>query len=354
MIRLVNVSSNVGAFALRSINLEVASGEYFILLGPTGSGKTLLLETIAGLRPPSSGEIWINGANVTALAPERRRIGFMYQDYLLFPHLTVRKNIAFGLRHEKSRETQARIAQVSQLLKLDHLLDRRVAGLSGGEQQRIALARALAPQPRVLLLDEPLAALDLQTRRQVRRDLLTLHNQLQMTTLHVTHDFEEALGLADHLAVINEGTIVQSGAPEEVFRRPKSAFLASFFGVDNLFRGKITKRDAGECHTGEAFDGIFESGLLKLSVVAEREGSAYVAVRPEEITVSKELLHSSALNNLSGTVTHIEKSFPLVRLTIDVGVPIVAAVTLLSSEALQLSVGAKACVSFKAAALHVF
>jgi ABC-type sugar transport system ATPase subunit len=169
LIRLVNLASSAGAFALRSINLEVSSGDYFVLLGPTGSGKTLLLETIAGLRTPTSGEIWIHDQNVTELAPEHRRVGFMYQDYLLFPHLTVRRNIAFGLHRQAANEADERVAQVSRLLKIDGLLNRRVAGLSGGEKQRIALARALAPQPRVLLLDEPLAALDPQTRQQVRR-----------------------------------------------------------------------------------------------------------------------------------------------------------------------------------------
>ncbi len=354
MIRLINISVEVGTFALRSIHLEVASGEYFVLLGPTGAGKTQLLEVIAGLRSPSSGEVWINGENVTALPPERRRIGFMYQDYLLFPQLTVRKNIAFGLRDKTPAEVQARVGEISRLLKIEHLLDRRVIGLSGGEQQRIALARALAPEPRVLLLDEPLSALDPQTRRQVRRELRALHDQLEMTTLHVTHDFEEALALADGLAVIHEGAIVQAGEPETVFRRPGSAFLAEFFGVENLFRGEVIRCGAGEPPSGEPFDAIFQSGPLKLSVIAEREGPAYVAIRPEEITVSRDLLQSSALNNLSGTVVSIEKAYPLVRLTVDVGVAIIAVLTLQSFEALQLEIGGKACLSFKAAATHVF
>jgi len=354
LIRLVNVSSAAGAFALRSISLEVSTGEYFVLLGPTGAGKTLLLETIAGLRAVSSGEIWIAGENVTAVAAERRRVGFMYQDYLLFPHLTVRRNIAFGIRHEPPEEAQQRIARVSQLLKLDHLLDRRIAGLSGGEQQRIALARALAPQPRVLLLDEPLAALDPQTRRQVRRELLALHDELQMTTIHVTHDFEEALALADRLAVMNAGEIVQAGQPDEVFRRPASQFLAGFLGIENIFRGRITRCAGDQSAAGEAFNAVFDSGPLKLSVVAEREGAACVAIRPEEITVSKEPLHSSALNNLAGVVKHIEKSGPLVRLTIDPGLPFLVALTVQSFEALQLDTGANVWLSFKATAVHVF
>jgi len=354
LIRLSQIHCRRGAFALQSVNLEIARGEYFVLLGPTGAGKTQLLEVIAGLQPPFSGEIWIDGENVTSLPPEARQIGFMYQDYLLFPQLTVHQNIAFGLRRMPRSEASARVIDVARLLKIEPLLNRRVFGLSGGEQQRIALARALAPRPRVLLLDEPLSALDPQTRRTLRRELHSLHDQLKTTTIHVTHDFEEALALADQLAVIHEGAIVTAGAPDDVFRKPGSEFLAGFLGVENLFRGKITACNHDEFPGAESFDAIFESGPLKLSVLADREGTACVAIRPEEITVSKESLHSSALNNLAGTVTLIEKSYPLARLTIDVGVPVIAAVTIQSLESLQLDVGAKAYISFKASALHVF
>jgi len=186
MIRLVDVSCRVGAFELRSVNLEIERGEYFAILGPTGAGKTKLLEIIAGLQAPSSGDVWIDDKKVTGLPPERRHVGLMYQDYLLFPHLTVRKNILFGLRDKPKLERLRRVDEISRLLGIEHLLDRHITGLSGGEQQRIALARALAPQPRVLLLDEPLSALDPQNRRAVRRELTALHAKLGTTTIHVT------------------------------------------------------------------------------------------------------------------------------------------------------------------------
>ncbi len=354
MIRLTGVSLKIGSFEVRSLNLEIERGEYFVILGPTGSGKTKLLEIIAGLQSPSSGEIWIGGRNVTALPPERRHIGFMYQDYLLFPQLLVRRNIAFGLRGTASQEARARITKLSALLKIDHLLDRPVTGLSGGEQQRIALARALAPRPDVLLLDEPLSALDPQNRRALQRELRTLHEELAITTLHVTHDFEEALVLADRLAILHEGAILQVGPPEVVFRRPNSTFVANFVGAENLFRGEIIRDDKDEPLSEGPFAATFRSGPLTLSIIGDHLGAACVAIRPEDVTISREIQHSSALNNLHGRVLNIERRGPLVRLTVDVGVPFVAVTTQQSFESLQLEVGTKAYLSFKASAIHVF
>jgi molybdate/tungstate transport system ATP-binding protein len=361
LIRLSNVSSRRGAFALQSINLEIGDGEYFVLLGPTGAGKTQLLEVIAGVQQAASGEIWIDGENVTSLPPEARHVGFMYQDYLLFPQLSVRRNIAFGLRRMPRAEANARVEEIARLLEIEPLLGRRVLGLSGGEQQRIALARALAPRPRVLLLDEPLSALDPQIRRELRRKLRSLHEELRMTTLHVTHDFEEALALAGRVGVIHEGVIVQTGMPDEVFRKPGSAFLASFLGVENLLRGNVVRRHPEEPRSGESpdseFDADFDAGPLKLYVIAQREGPAYAAIRPEDITVSREPISSSARNTLEGTLAKIERSWPLVRLTFDVGmpirVPLVAVITEQSLHSLDLTLGARAFLTIKATAIHL-
>jgi molybdate/tungstate transport system ATP-binding protein len=354
MIRLVDVSVRVGTFELRPVNLEIEGGEYFAILGPTGVGKTKLLEIIAGIQSPASGEIWIGDENVTVLSPERRRVGLMYQDYLLFPHLTVRKNIMFGLHEGSKREKFRRVEDIAHLLRIEHLLDRNIPGLSGGEQQRVALARALAPQPRVLLLDEPLSALDPQNRKSVRRELTALHKQLGTTTIHVTHDFEEALVVADRLAVMNRGEIVQVGPPENVVRKPNSAFVADFFGVENLFKGEIVKCDKETSSEAEAYNAIFKSGDLQLSVIAEREGSAYAVIRPEDIIVSKALTHSSAMNNLSGRILEIERTGPLVRLTADVGVRLVALLTKQSVEALKLETDEEAHFMVKASAIHIF
>lgn len=354
MIRLSDVSSRRGAFALQSIHLEIADGEYFVLLGPTGAGKTHLLEVIAGVQAAMSGEIWMDGKNVTTLPPEARHVGFMYQDYLLFPQLTVRQNIAFGLRGMPRVDANARVEEVAHLLKIEPLLDRGIAGLSGGEQQRIALARALAPRPRMLLLDEPLSALDPQIRRELRRELRSLHEELRVTTLHVTHDFEEALALADRLGVIHEGRIIQTGMPDEVFRKPGSAFLARFLGVENLLRGNVVRCDPPELDSKGPFEAVFESGPMKFHVIAQREGPAYAAIRPEDITISGEFFPSSARNRLEGTVASIEKFRPLVRLTVNVGVSLVAVITAQSLESLELAAGVKVYLTIKATAIHIF
>ncbi|HMG36638.1 MAG TPA: ABC transporter ATP-binding protein [Blastocatellia bacterium] len=354
MIRLVDVSFRVGTFELQSINLEVQSGEYFAILGPTGAGKTKLLEIIAGIESPASGEVWIDDQNVTALPPERRRVGFMYQDYLLFPHLTVRKNIMFGL-HDKTRSEKARrVDEISQLLGIQHLLTRRVSGLSGGEQQRIALARALAPQPRALLLDEPLSALDPKNRASVRTELTSLQKRLGTTTIHVTHDFEEALVVAERVAIINKGEIVQLGSTEEVINRPNSAFVADFFGSENLFKGEIARRDAATGSEDVAYNAVFKTASLQLTVIAERDGTAYAMIRPEDIIVSTEVVHSSATNNLKGRIVKVEAAGPLVRLTADVGVRLVALLTKQSLASLKLDTESEAYFSIKAAAIHIF
>jgi molybdate transport system ATP-binding protein/molybdate/tungstate transport system ATP-binding protein len=197
MIRLEHISIELGGFALKDIDLSVATGEYFVLLGPTGAGKTVLLETIAGLNRITQGNIRLNDNDITPLEPERRGVSIVYQDYSLFPHLSARDNILFGLRMKKAREPACKeaLAWITGLLDIQPLLPRRIGTLSGGERQKVSLARALVTKPALLLLDEPLSALDPQTREQVRDELRRLHRTLEMTVIHVTHDFEEAMAL---------------------------------------------------------------------------------------------------------------------------------------------------------------
>jgi molybdate/tungstate transport system ATP-binding protein len=237
MIALQNLSVTWPDFELRDVSLRIKRGEFFALLGPTGSGKTVLLESIAGLVHPAAGSIHVAGRDVTRLAPERRQIGIVYQDYSLFPHLTVLENIRFGLRYlpATNRAAQSWLDGLIDLLGLHRILHRLPLNLSGGEKQRTSLARALAVQPAVLLLDEPLAALDPRFRDEIRYSLKQLHEQLDTTLLMVTHNFDEALYLAGRVGILSNGRMEQVGFTEEVFQRPATPFVAAFVGMKNIF-----------------------------------------------------------------------------------------------------------------------
>ncbi|MDD5702627.1 MAG: ATP-binding cassette domain-containing protein, partial [Dehalococcoidales bacterium] len=236
MIHLDNLHVVVGSFTLKELNLTIDDHEYFMILGPTGAGKTVLLESIAGLNPVKSGSIWLNGKNISNLKPEKREVSLVYQDHALFPHLSVSENILFGLkmRRKSVKEMRGVLNWLTELLDIANLLDRRPETLSGGERQKVSLARALSTSPQVLLLDEPLSALDPETREEVQEELQNLHGALKNTIVHVTHDFQEAMALGDRVAVIGEGRLKQVGTPEQIFRTPESVFVARFALVRNI------------------------------------------------------------------------------------------------------------------------
>jgi ABC-type Fe3+/spermidine/putrescine transport system ATPase subunit len=241
MLRLDGVCVSLGDFCLEEISLHVKPGTYLALLGPTGTGKTVLLETIAGVYRPTRGHIFINDREVTGLAPEKRHLGIVYQDYALFPHLTVFQNIAFGLRLKGIPEQRISgvVQEMARFLDIAPLLKRRPARLSGGERQRVALARALVMEPYALLLDEPLGALDRAIRGRIQNELKRIHRELGVTILHITHDLEEAFFLADRLAVMKDGRILQEGPPEEVCRQPCSRHVAELVGIENLIAASV-------------------------------------------------------------------------------------------------------------------
>lgn len=242
MIKVSDLCVDLGDFLLENIDLDVKPGEYFVILGPTGAGKTVLLESIAGLYRLKRGRIWVGGEEVTQLEPEKRGISIVYQDQMLFPHLSVRDNITFGLKLRKAsgQDIKSTLSWLVELLDIDHLLHRKPDTLSGGEKQKVALARALSIKPQLLLLDEPLSALDPENREGVQRELRRLHNRLKLTTVHVTHDFEEAIALGDRIAVLGDGRIHQVGTPEQIFRQPNSEFVARFAMVRNIFICEVT------------------------------------------------------------------------------------------------------------------
>src|SRR5262245_60025431 len=241
MIRLDHVSRRWPEFAIQDVSLEVAEGQYLVIVGPTGAGKTLLLELLLGIHDPDDGRIFIDGNDVTGLPPERRGIGMVYQDYLLFPHLDVERNLAFGLRYRRgSREDRRRKIQVTaRLLGIDHLLHRFPHTLSGGERQRVAIGRALVTEPRILLLDEPLSALDRRTAARLRSELKSLHESSKLTILHVTHDLAEARHMGGPIALLNEGQIHGLGKADDLLRNPPTLFAASFVGAVNIYEATL-------------------------------------------------------------------------------------------------------------------
>ncbi|WP_425353472.1 ABC transporter ATP-binding protein [Rhizobium wuzhouense] len=249
LVRLVDVSKTFGTkeashTVLQDVNFSIVSGEFFILLGPSGCGKTTLLRLLGGFEYPTTGIIALDGVDLSNVAPHRRPINTVFQSYALFPHMTVRQNVAYGLRMLKwpTDKLNARVSEVLELVRLSQFEGRRPAQLSGGQQQRVALARALAPSPRLLLLDEPLSALDLKLRKGMQAELKRLQRETGITFVLVTHDQEEALAMADRVAVVDGGRVLQIGPPEDVYTKPTNPFVADFIGEANLVAGELFGR----------------------------------------------------------------------------------------------------------------
>jgi molybdate/tungstate transport system ATP-binding protein len=276
MLRLENVSKDWREFKLRNISFEVKRGEYFILLGHSGAGKTLLLELIAGIHRPDSGRIYLEGEDITERPPEKRSIAYMPQNYALFPHLSVYDNIAYGLKLRKFKRDEIReiVNELSEVLGISHLLHRNPKTLSGGEQQRVALARALAIKPKLLLLDEPFSNLDMATRFRLIEEMKKWHKELGFTAIHVTHSFDEAMALGDRIGVMVNGKVEQVGRCEDVFSEPKSVEIAEFLGY-NVLRGSIK-------------DGTLHLNGLKLKADSKFEGDVTVVIKPEDVLLSKD------------------------------------------------------------------
>ncbi len=247
MIKLEGVSRVWPEFAIQDVTLQVNEGQYLVIVGPTGAGKTLLLELLLGIHHPDTGRIFIGEREVTGLAPEQRGIGMVYQDYLLFPHLDVARNLAFGLRYQHcDREhSRRRVHDIGELLGIQHLLHRYPYTLSGGEKQRVAIGRALVTEPRVLLLDEPLSALDRGTAARLRSEIKSLHATKKLTILHVTHDLAEARYMDGPIALIKEGRLDALGTADDLLRRPPTVFAANFFGAVNLYKADVEQTPGG-------------------------------------------------------------------------------------------------------------
>ena len=347
-IRVERLSKKWKNFSIPDVSLRVANDEYFVIVGPTGAGKTLLLELIAGFHKPDSGKIWINDVDVTAFPPERRGIGFVPQEYMLFPHMTVAENVEFGLKMHNIQQSERKknVKEVLEFMELSSIRDRLPMTLSGGEEQKTALARALIIKPKILLLDEPLSALDVNTQKKMQNELKKLHEELKITTVHVTHNQVEALILADRLAVIKDGTIIQTGSPEQVFHKPKDDFVARFVGFENLFEGKILENHGGVAR--------IDIGGVTVEAVTEKVENCVVGVRPDDIIVSKRSFRSSIRNTLKGKLIDFVDMGSLVSLTVNVDTAsFVALITKRSFLEMKLKKGSGVYLSFKASAVHV-
>jgi spermidine/putrescine transport system ATP-binding protein len=280
-LRLTEVTKRFGTFtAVDDLTLRIPQGSFFALLGPSGCGKTTTLRMVAGLEEPTIGVIHLGDLDITHARPFRRPVNTVFQNYALFPHLDVFENVAFGLRRRGSKEVRREVEQALELVELPHLARRKPAQLSGGQQQRIALARAIVNRPKVLLLDEPLGALDLKLRRQMQIELKRIQTEVGITFVHVTHDQEEAMTMADTVAVMNAGRIEQLGAPAALYERPSTTFVANFLGQSNLLPARSTGRDGARA--------VVDCGGQSLAVPADRlpaddAAGLLVGVRPEKI-----------------------------------------------------------------------
>nr|MDO8043483.1 tungstate ABC transporter ATP-binding protein WtpC [Candidatus Baldrarchaeota archaeon] len=347
MLEVIDLWKRWKEFELQGISFEVESGEYFVLLGPSGAGKTLLLECIAGLHVLDKGEIIIDGKDVTFFPPEERSVGMVFQEYALFPHMTVWENVEFGLEVRKVplNERRKRVKELLELLKVEQLAHRYPSTLSGGEKQRVALARALAVNPKVLLLDEPLSALDAPLRRKLRDELKRLHKVLRIPFVHVTHDQMEAYSLADKIAVINKGVILEIGSPEKIFTSPRNAFVAEFVGFENIFKGKARR---------EGDITVVDIGSVEIVASEPAEGEVIAAIRPEEIVLSLKPVDTSARNVIKGRITEIVPETYIVKLRVDVdGVPFTVYVTRKSFLEMKIDVGCKVSLIFKASSVRI-
>jgi len=319
-VKIENLSLSFGdTHVLRGVNLDIHNGEFFAFLGPSGSGKSTLLRAIAGFGPKPQGRILIGGEDIADRPPWKRDVGMVFQSYALWPHMSVRKNVAFGLEERRlpADEINQRVDNALDLIGLKHLAERRPATLSGGQQQRIALARTIVVEPKVLLLDEPLSNLDANLRVQMRREILELQRKLKLTTIFVTHDQEEANTTADRMAVLDQGVIQQVGEPMKLYDNPANLFVAKFLGTANILEGEV------EGHAGGVRFRSVNGASLSLNT-GHRQGRGSIVFRPQNVEIVKPGSHQDADHNLiAGSVCHMEFLGSVIRYGVDIGKDVV-------------------------------
>ena len=342
MLEIQNLSIRLGEFSLHDVTLTVQKGQYLCLAGPTGAGKTILLECIAGLHRPDHGLIRLHGHDVTSLPPEARCIGYVPQDYALFPHMTVFENIAYGLRERGllKDEIAYKVRNAAETMQIAPLLDRSILHLSGGERQRTALARALVLNCELLILDESLSALDVITSKELSLQLADLHRRLGLTVIHVTHDFDEAFCLATHLGICDAGRLLQVDTVEEVFTRPSCRTVAEFLGIVNVFPRQGV--DPTICPVASQ---LYDDPVQAL-------GGKCLCVRPDRMKISRDGATVPGLT-FPSSVRQVRWLGPIHEVTLDMGVPLVATISQQEQEALHLLPGEMVNVHVDKDAVHV-
>lgn len=364
MIKLNSINKKFKGFVLSDVNLDIDNGEYFVLLGKSGSGKSLILEITAGLQKPSSGKVFLKGKDVTNYSIQKRNIGFVFQNQSLFPHMTVKENIFFPLKCSDRHVQNDNIRKVIEHLNISQLLDRYPESLSLGESNRVALARTLVTNPSCLLLDEPLSSLDAQSKYEIRSLLRKINKgelyfgesnkNKPMTIIHVTHDYEEALALATRIAVIESGVITQEGKPEEVFRYPKSSFIAKFVGIKNFYRGIISRTDDGEiCKFTLAKNKESPKTFFVPSPEVTNSDEYSIIIRSEDVILSIDPFESSIRNIFKSIIIDIENVVNGVEVTVDIGgVELSSLITYGSFKKMNLHIKQVVYAGFKASSIH--
>ncbi len=339
MLELRNINIKLGEFSLKNFSITVQKGDYYVILGESGAGKSVILELLSGLIQPNSGNIFFNSEDITKHSIQKRDIGLVFQDYAVFPHLNVFNNIAYPIKKKGfSKQTiKNKVTFQAEQTGILHLLKRKVNELSGGELQRVALARTLITKPKLLLLDEPLGSLDVLLKDNLR-NLLRKLNKAGQTVIHITHDYEEALSLANKIAVINSGKLIQEGKPSEIFNRPKSEFIANLTGIKNFFKAEYVSSNK-----------VFVNKKLEIHAQpSEKKCEGYIIIPNDTIILSEKKQVSSAVNNFKGIIDHIIPSRFGTEVIINIDIVLSVQITNVSSEKLNLEEGKEIWLSFKA------
>ncbi|MCX7876107.1 MAG: ABC transporter ATP-binding protein [Melioribacteraceae bacterium] len=348
MLLVKNINVNLGEFNLTNINFNVESGDYFVVLGASGVGKSVLLESIVGIKKIESGNVILNNEDITHKEINERKLSIVLQSVDLFPHYTVYENIAYPLRIKKSKNVNQKVLHYAEKVGIENKLEKKPETLSGGEAQRVALARCLATEYNLILLDEPLASLDVKSKYELKM-LLRKLNREGITFIHVTHDYEESISLANKIAVLEKGTIVDLNSPEVIFKNPKSEFIANFIGHKNFIKGKIQSVNNSDL---KIFTSDYDIDIYCLTDIDD--GEAFLTISSNDISISNQKEKSSNRNNFYGKIIDIAKARIGYEIIIDSNYKFAVAISKESIENLDLKIGKEVWLSFKASACKIY